>query len=406
MIRKSIILFITILLYGYCVELFAQQTGQLQFITIADIHFDPFQSCYQEKMRPCPLVQTLRQLPVEQWSGLLAKYDNTIPYYRFNTNYFLLRSSLQMADQVSEQNHAQFVLILGDFIGHDYERYYAMYSGDRSKLGHQTFFKKTFEYLTYELNKTFPGIDVFPVFGNNDSYYGDYELYSNGKLYHDLQSVWINLIKNKTNRALMASSFSKNGYYAVEVRPDLRIIILNTVLFSTKADGKGINQAAWEELDWFHDQLALAQAKQQKVMIAMHIPPGIDIYASLEFRLLRLVDLWKLDYTKRFEAELRKFSEEVLGIFVGHLHTDWFQILTLSNVHRIPITGTSSISPIYGNDPSFKLYTYSLARQRFVKFETYTYTRAQHLWRQISYQNKKQNMNTDELCHVEPPVYS
>ncbi|OGT44668.1 MAG: hypothetical protein A3F42_01645 [Gammaproteobacteria bacterium RIFCSPHIGHO2_12_FULL_37_34] len=386
---KFLILLCLILTSLHSVRLFAQQNDEIRFITIADIHFDPFLACYQEKIKPCPLIERLRRLPVWQWSPILKQYDRIPPAYRFNTNYPLFASFLVAAKQIAEQKDAQFVLVLGDFIGHDYQEYYRQYTMDYSKTGYQSFFNKTFEYVTYELTHAFPNVSIFPVIGNNDSYDGNYTFYSNGKFYNDLQNVWITLIKDKTNRVRMASTFPIDGYYAVDIQPDLRLIVLNTVLFSDKAVGRRTNQAAWKELDWFHDQLALAQAKQQKVMIAMHIPPGIDIYASLEFRLFRLLDLWKLNYTKRFEAELRQFAPEILGVFAGHLHTDWFQILTLSHVHRIPITGTPSISPIYGNNPGFKLYTYSPISERFTRFETYTYAiDTHHLWKRESYQDK------------------
>src|SRR3990167_2330784 len=379
----------------------ARENDLLRFISISDIHFDPFITCYREKTgKPCPLIGKLQRAPIEEWAELFMQYDTDPPYYKLNTNYPLLNFALTVAKNIAKQNDAQFILVLGDFIGHDYQKYYEKYSMDYSESGYQLFFKKTLEYLTHELTKAFPNIDVFPVIGNNDSYYGDYIFHRNGEFYNVLQSIWISLIKDKTNRTLMKTSFLEGGYYVAEIphHPDLRLIVLNTVLFSNRAIGRGINQAAWEELNWLHKQLELAHSKHQHVMIAMHIPPGVDIYASLEFRLFRLLDLWKLEYTKRFESELREFASDILIIFAGHLHTDWFQVLTLNNIHRIPITGTPSVSPIYGNNPGFKLYTYSAKSQRIVNFETYSYSiHTNHLWQRESYRNRYNHNKFSEV---------
>ncbi|OGT38717.1 MAG: hypothetical protein A3F11_03765 [Gammaproteobacteria bacterium RIFCSPHIGHO2_12_FULL_37_14] len=369
----------------------SQENNLVKFITMADIHFDPFIACYREKIHPCPIIQKLRQAPIPQWSSLLAKYDTEPPYYRFNTNYPLLVSSLTSAKKIAAQSNPQFILILGDFIGHDYRESYQQYTNDHSKIGYQSFFNKTMEYLTSELTKTFPNTEIFPVVGNHDSYFGNYVFYANTKFYNQLLTIWTPLMKDQKNRASLASSFSIGGYYAVDIptHSNLRLIVLNTILFSDKVMGRGINQAALNELDWFHQQLELARLKNQKVIIAMHIPPGIDIYATLKLRLFRLLDLWKLTYTKRFEAELRAFAPEIIGIFTGHLHIDWFQILTLDNFHSIPVSGSPSISPVYGNNPGFKLFTYSLQLQRFIDFETYSYSiDSNRFWERISYENK------------------
>src|SRR3990167_5060149 len=106
-IFKKILNVITIIIAFYSVQLFALDK-EVKILTLSDIHFDPFRACYEEKAKPCPLIQKLNEAPIEQWSTLLSQYDNQTPYYRFNTNYFLLNSSLQAAKKIAEQNKAQF----------------------------------------------------------------------------------------------------------------------------------------------------------------------------------------------------------------------------------------------------------------------------------------------------------
>lgn len=385
-------LIIFIILINLFHSAFAAENKTIKFLTLSDIHFDPFVSCDHVNIKICPLILQLREQPVAKWQTLLARYDSKVPTYRENTSYKLLISSLHEAGQIAKQQQVKFVLVLGDFIGHNFRDYYRNYTGDKTLNGYQAFVKKTFEFLTQEIARTFPNIDVYPVIGNNDSYIADYYYQASGKFYNEIGKNWAQLIKNKSNQELMLSSFPTAGYYAVNIEDDhMRLIILNSVLFSTNGFGKGIHQAAEKELTWLYSELQQAQLREQKVLLAMHIPPGVDIYASLDFRLLRLLDLWKLEYTRQFEAQLKKFAFEIVGMFAGHLHTDWFQILTLNNVHRIPITGTPSISPIYGNNPGFKVYTYSQTAERFEKFDTYYYHLDDKLlWKKESY-NEKNN---------------
>lgn len=367
-IRSWVFLLIFIWMPAYAV---VTEKADIPFLSLADIHFDPFTACQNQV--PCPLIQALRQAPASQWSGILAAQDKTAPAYRQDTGYPLLKSALDAAKAVAAKEHVQFVLVLGDFIGHDYRKFYRKYAQDNSYAGFQSFIKKTFEFLNLELAQTFPNVSVYSVVGNNDSYNGDYHSKIKGKFFADSAILWSSLIKNKQARADMQRDFPTAGYYAVDVAPGLRLIVLNTVLFATKAKGEGVDQAATTEFTWLHNQLMAAAEKKQKVLLAMHIPAGIDVYASLQYRLLRLIELWQHEDTDRYEAELKMFSPVFAGIFAGHLHADWFQILTLSNENRVPVTGTPSISPIFGNNPGFKVYVYSPKTQQVENFETYYY---------------------------------
>src|SRR5205085_10500244 len=135
----------------------------------------------------------------------------------------------------------------------------------------------------------------------------------------------------------MQKQFSNAGYYALQLpyAENLRLIALNTNLFSYKAKGKNLDSAAVSELNWLHAELQSAKNAHQRVFIAMHIPNGIDIYATTHTRLFRLTTLWKSEYIQRFEAELKQYSADIAGIFAGHLHRNQYQILTY-DTHEIP----------------------------------------------------------------------
>lgn len=347
------------------------------FLTLADIHFDPFISCQTTKVQPCPLIVKLNRAPVNEWSMLLAAYDKSVPVYRQDTDYSLLVSSLTAAKKAAASEHAQFVIVLGDLLGHNFKHYYKKYSQDQTAAGRLVFTRKTIQFVTNELAKTFPQTNVYMLVGNNDSYQNDYVTPPNSLFLKEAASEWSALIKNKMQREEMQQTFPYAGYYAINLSPDakLRLIVLNTVLFSVKAKGKNVDQAADNELKWLQQQLASVKAHQQKAIIAMHIPPGVDVYATLRLRLFTLVSLWKPAYAARFQTELQQFAPVISGIFSGHLHSDWFQVLTFNqSTNEIPITGTPSISPIFGNNPGFKIYSYSPTSLQLDDFVTYYYS--------------------------------
>lgn len=349
----------------------AQPDRTINFLSLADIHFDPFISCHHNV--PCPVIQKLKNANAKEWSTILSEYDKNAPRYRQDTNYPLLVSTLTAAKKIADDTHTQFVLVLGDFLGHEYRQYYIKYSQDRSRESYQAFVRKTFEFMVNELQHTFPEKNVYLVVGNNDSYHADYYSYPRGQFFKDSAYLWSSIIKNKNNRVEMQKTFSTGGYYAINLpqEDNLKLILLNTNFFSYKAKGNGIDKAANDELTWLHNELKLAKDKKQKVILAMHIPVGIDIYASLRIRLFRLIELWNTKYTQRFQAELKEFAPQIVAIFSGHLHSDWSQMLTFDSGNEIPVIGTPSVSPIFGSNPGFKVFTYSLQSQQLINFVTY-----------------------------------
>ena len=344
----------------------------INFITLADIHFDPFIAC--AGVAPCPLIKKLENAKPTDWSAILHAADTSKPKYKLDTNYLLLTSVLSNADHVASAHEVQFGIVLGDELGHEFRQKYIQYTRDRSRAHYQLFVKKLLIFLNNAIGETFPDIDIFMVVGNNDAYAADYYTEIHSVFFTDMSSVWSSLIKTKAARNEMRETFPLAGYYAVDLptQAPLRLIVINSVLFSYKAKGKSVPKAAADELSWLHEQLVLAKKRKQKVLIAMHIPSGIDVYATLRIRLFRLVDLWKTSYEKQFEAELAMFAPEIVGVFSGHLHSDWTRFLSLGKGKSVYMSGTPSISPIFGNNPGFKIYTYSTATQAIEQAKTHS----------------------------------
>ena len=381
-LQKLVMVLALLMLSAPALAAAADNETNARFLVLSDIHFDPFASCKSPKKTPCPLVSMLRSASVEEWSRLLASRDTKAPVYRQDTSYPLLVSALREAKSAAAKQGAQFVLILGDFISHDFRGEYKRYSADASRVGYESFVKKTLTFLTQEIEAAFPDIDVYMVVGNNDSYRRNYYSNPNGPFFTQMAVQWSHLIKTSQNRAAMRNSFSTAGYYAVTLPddPSMRLLVLNTVLFSNKAVGVDVPQAAAKELKWLHEELETARKNQQRVLIAMHIPEGIDIYTSIRIRLIRVAELWQPVYSQQFQAELKQYAPNIAGILAGHLHANWFHLLRFENLNDVPFLGTTSISPIYGNDPGFSIYQYSDATGQLNDFIRYSYPLNSKQW--------------------------
>lgn len=356
-------------------QAFAQTKTDVRFMVLTDIHFNPYVACQSPKQSPCPLISKLRKAPASAWPQLLAAGDTSKPEYHQNTNYKLLTTVLDQAGQEALGQNVRYILVLGDFLSHDFRHNYKFFSLDKSRAGYESFVHKTLLFISNQIAKAFPEQDVYMVVGNNDSYHRDYYVTPRGLFFSQMASAWSDLIKNQENRATMRREFPLAGYYAVNLpdAPSLRLIVLNTVLFSNKAMGNHLHKAADTELDWLHQQLAAARKNNQHVLIAMHIPDGIDVYTSLRIRLLRAVDLWQPEYIERFHDELREYAPEIAGMYAGHLHANWLHALRFENLTEVLFVGTASVSPIYGNDPGFSIYQYTLPQAKLTDILTYNH---------------------------------
>lgn len=367
------------------------------FLSVADIHFDPFSSCHPTT--PCPLIDQLQQAPATQWGTIFAAHNTEAPQYAEDSNYPLLESTLAELKTVATEKNVGFVLLLGDSLAHNFKKNYLQYASNKSDAAYQAFVKNTMTFLRNEFANTFPSIDVYPVIGNNDSYEENYVSTPNGVFFSDMASLWSELIKDKDNRAILEQDFPKAGYYAVDLphQTQLRLIILNTVLFSKYAQGVDIEHAANQQMDWLHHELASLSAKHQKAIIALHIPVGIDIFTSFKKQPFTMVELWQADDTQRFLSEVQQFASDIAVILSAHMHADAFQLMNSTNHQDVPVSATPSISPIYGNNPGFKIYQYSLLSSQLIDFVTYYYALdKEKKWRQEYDFNK----TYQPFCHL------
>jgi hypothetical protein len=335
------------------------------FIAVSDMHFDPFQNCGEST--PCKLIETLNSVPASRWDEVLSQDISRQPPSGHDSNYQFLKFALSGIKKQAEASHARFAIITGDFLGHHYKDFYFKYASDKTQQGYQAFVQKTFTFLTAEIGRALPDINVYSVMGNNDSYSGDYNLTDLPKFAEDLSDIWSTLILNKNDRSTFKSQFKHAGYYAVQIpgENDLILIGLNTTVFSKSAEGGKYQDIANEQLQFLHDTLASAQKQHQKVIIISHIPDMIDVYGSLKNKPYKVEKYWRPESSVRFQQEIYNYSNVIAGMIAGHLHLDWFHV-----VNNIPVGSTISISTLFNNS-GFKIFNYSTMTYQLLNYQTY-----------------------------------
>jgi sphingomyelin phosphodiesterase acid-like 3 len=344
----------------------AQETTPAgSFVSLSDLHFNPFYD-------PA-LVPKLVQAEAEDWPAIFAGSPVTAPSaYGADVNYPLLVSTL--AGLRTFGADPDFVLISGDFLGHDFQTLFQQDSPDKTPKAYQLFVRKTLAFLTDRLQATFPGKPVFPALGNNDDFCGDYAIEPHGPFLAMLREMWEPLLGGRPGS--FAKTFPIGGFYSAPhpTVPKLRVVVLNTVFFSRKyknacADSESEGDPGSFELGWLEAVLDAAARDGERVWLIYHIPPGIDVYASLGKGVCPStpVPLWAAGDLAGFLQVLADNAGVVEASFAGHTHIDDFRLPPSGGF----VHGTPAVSPIYGNNPGFQLFSYQRSSGALLDERTY-----------------------------------
>jgi sphingomyelin phosphodiesterase acid-like 3 len=109
-------------------------------------------------------------------------------------------------------------------------------------------------------------------------------------------------------------------------------------------------------MGWLGSELAKARDHEEKVWLILHIPPGIDGYATAhakESGRERTAFMWEPVYTEEFRKLLTRYHETVTISFAGHEHMDDFRLIGNSLVLMTP-----AVSPIFNQNPAFRVVSF------------------------------------------------
>ena len=373
-----------------------QSKATIPALMVSDIHFEPF----WDPARAAQLVTA----PVSEWTAILAAAPSPDREQRFqalqqschvrgaDTSFALYESSLK-----AMRAHAAglgFVTVSGDLIAHAFQCKYDALFPHSTPEALRTFVEKTLDYVVRELYSSFPGVPVYVALGNNDSDCGDYQL--------DAHSEFLEASGREVTRDFPASerpaaqeSFAAGGYYSVSLPAPIknaRLLVLNDIFMADgfqTCSGKADSTAADAQLAWLARQLAKARAHQQKIWVMGHIPPGVDLHATVS----RMVGVCSGQPPKMFLSSeklanlLAGYGDVVELAIFAHTHMDEMRLLrpesgggspasangvAAKSAPGVAVKMVPSISPINGNSPSFTLAQVDPATTALVDYKVFT----------------------------------
>ncbi|WP_141676696.1 metallophosphoesterase [Legionella jamestowniensis] len=270
------------------------------------------------------------------------KYDrnNDLDYATFERLLTEIDTNIKNGKVVSPE----FIVILGDIAGH------VRYSSESTVENEAMVFRV--------LKDIFPNTPIFYTFGNNDSLKANYGAFSDSermeKSPYDIarQAGWANgflstgvICQEQSNYPCLLTENTSDGYYSAYLKPKLRLLSLNTVLFSPNR--KTSEQEAFNQLQWLEKQLQKASMGQESVLITMHIPPGNNIIDHSNF--------WVSKEQAAFLKLINKYHQLIIGLLASHTHAEELRVIKDSSQNIIAgVYFSPGLSTSHGNEPSIK----------------------------------------------------
>jgi predicted phosphodiesterase len=233
------------------------------------------------------------------------------------------------------------VIIAGDFLGHGFPAAHAA---------------ETMAYLARRFDRAYPRAQFVITLGNNDSSCGDYESTTDGAFLRATARAWAPLVDRHGAAPDFVRTFSHDGGYVASLpRAGLRAVVVNDVYDTLRyRNACGTGNPAATSLANLTDELARAP-KHDRTWLVMHVPPGIDAYstAHLGHRLFD-VPFMRPGARERLLQLIGAPEDRVTLVVAGHTHHFSFRLSDANHAGRdVPILIAPSISPIFGNAPSF-----------------------------------------------------
>lgn len=341
-----------------------------KFLNFSDIHFDPYYDS--------TLVLNLLNSDFEKWESVFQSSEiKTLSTYGSDCNFNLLESSLnEMSKQIPDPD---FIIINGDFMSHKFNENFKHFTGIENTDTLNLFIEKTIRFIASMITKHYPETFIYPVLGNDDSYCGNYMVEPESKFLTMFSDTWEPMVNRNSENTTFKKDFSKGGYSLVNFpgNEDTKLILLNTVFFSPKYKnlcGDTTADPGKEELEWLSDLLRSVKQNNQKVYLSYHIPPGIDIFATIHGKgncEEKIYSSWKPEYNDKFIKIVNEYSSVITAQFAGHFHRDDYRLFYNENSPVSFLHITPSVSPIYGSNPSFQIISYDKTNYELTDYETF-----------------------------------
>ena len=283
-----------------------------------------------------------------------------------DSNYALLKSSL---DEARRRLPApDFLLVSGDFLSHNWQLSYdklAKQSQVADPQAYRAFTAKAIQFLAGELcggtrrsRSCRPSVTTIPIAAIMPSI-------PTGRSPRCSRLPGRTLLGPEADRAAFQASFSQGGHCSLKLprARNHRLIVVNSVVFSMKyanTCGTSNEAPAQNELRWLATALEQARAAGETVWLLLHIPPGIDGFATDQSLQKNgpIVTLWHPEWVNQFLQLIERYQGTIQAAFGGHMHMDDFRVIRLNDKPVLFCKVAPAISPVYGNNPGFQVVQY------------------------------------------------
>ncbi|XP_037605770.1 acid sphingomyelinase-like phosphodiesterase 3a isoform X3 [Sebastes umbrosus] len=208
--------------------------------------------------------------------------------------------------------------------------------------------------MTQTIRHNFPNLTVYPALGNHDYWPQDQMQASTNAVYRAAAQLWKPWLQPE---ALL--TLSQGGFYSQLVKPGLRVLSLNTILYyGPNKVTKNMTDPAGQ-FEWLEKTLEKAAQSVEKVYIIAHVPVGYLPFA-------RNTTAVREHHNERLVAIFRQYSDVIAGHFYGHTHRD--SVMVLLDKQGKPLNSlfvSPAVTPIkhvlepYSNNPAFRTYLYN-----------------------------------------------
>ncbi len=335
-----------------------------------------FSALVENNLAPCLAAQAPPSHGEQVWLTVsdihlnLFDHARRLSPYQTDTNAALFESAIERMKRAAP--NARVILLPGDFLAHDFAHNAGQTGETPERAGVQTM-----RWIAGAFEHAFPKAQFAIALGNNDVPCGDYRS-ANGSAYlAAIARIWQPLVDRGGASPDFASSFTLGGYYVARLPVRrLRLFVLNTVLLSSryKGDCRGDDfEAPSRELAWLQSALRAGPAGVRNVVM-MHIPPGFDAVSTDYVRRIFAWPFLKPGYNLPLVDALAVPRDHVEYAIAGHAHRFDFRL-----AGDVPIVVLGSLSPIYGNDPTFNVLRVS-PDGSLRDMDVYAFDEYMHAW--------------------------
>jgi len=310
-------------------------------VWLSDIHLDPFYGA--------PTVGTDSVAVCASHSRIVTAAEaDAAPYGVLGCDppARLWSSAVEAAKKIAYEVNTDTLLFTGDFTRHKQHFFTDPFMNVSDLIG------ATSDKLVDEFGYITKQSRILGTLGNDDSP-RNYELnITNGTMnpwYHRLSTKFAEANAMSADRA---EAYDFGGYYETKVH-NVLVLNIQTIIYSAFHYPKSpMPTDPFGQLKWLRERLTFAVKNGMSAWIVGHIPPGIETYGY--------TPLWHHTYLKDYLAIVEDpiLGKAVAAQFFGHTHTDEFRVLTGAPRGAGPLLVSGAISPIYDNNPTFRLIEY------------------------------------------------